>query len=49
MAVQNQGGPARTYLQQLCEDMGCSPGDLPEAITIGRNGERGLGISVLVA
>ena len=25
------GRPARTYIQQLCEDMGCSPEDLPEA------------------
>ena len=25
------GQPARTYIQQLCEDMGCSPEDLPEA------------------
>ena len=24
--------PAWTYIQQLCEDTGCSPGDLPEAI-----------------
>ena len=24
--------PARTYIQQLCEDTGCSPEDLPEAI-----------------
>ena len=24
------GLPARNYLQQLCEDMGCSPEDLPE-------------------
>ena len=24
------GRPARTYLQLLCEDMGCSPEDLPE-------------------
>ena len=24
------GRPARTYIQQLCEDMGCSPEDLPE-------------------
>ena len=23
--------PARTYIQQLCEDTGCSPEDLPEA------------------
>ena len=26
------GGRAGTYIQQLCEDMGCSPEDLPEAI-----------------
>ena len=24
------GRPARTYIQQLCEDTGCSPKDLPE-------------------
>ena len=24
--------PARTYIQQLCEVMGCSPEDLPEAM-----------------
>ena len=24
------GRPVRTYLQQLCEDTGCSPEDLPE-------------------
>ena len=24
--------PARTYIQQLCEDMGCSPEDQPEAM-----------------
>ena len=41
------GRPARTYIQQLCEDTGCSPEDLPKAI--GRNGEIGSGISVLVA
>ena len=40
------GRPARTYIQQLCEDTGCSPEDLPE---IGRSGERGSGISVLAA
>ena len=28
----NAGRPARTYIQQLCEDTGCSPEDLPEAI-----------------
>ena len=26
------GRPARTYIQQLCEDKGCSPEDLPEAM-----------------
>ena len=26
------GWPARTYIEQLCEDTGCSPEDLPEAM-----------------
>ena len=26
------GRPARTYVQQLCEDAGCSPEDLPKAM-----------------
>ena len=26
------GQPAQTYIQRLCEDTGCSPGDLPEAM-----------------
>ena len=26
------GRPARAYIQQICEDTGCSPEDLPEAI-----------------
>ena len=26
------GRPARTYIQQLCEDTGCSPEDLPNAM-----------------
>ena len=26
------GRPARTYIQQLCEDTGCCPEDLPEAM-----------------
>ena len=26
------GRPARTYVQQLCEDTGCCPEDLPEAM-----------------
>ena len=39
------GRPARTYIQQLSEDTGCSPEDLPEAIN-DRSDERGSGISV---
>ena len=27
------GRPARTYIQQLCEDTGCSPKDLSEVIS----------------
>ena len=27
------GRPARTYIQQFCEDTGCSPEDLPEAMS----------------
>ena len=26
------GRPARTYIQQICEDTGCNPKDLPEAM-----------------
>ena len=26
------GRPAQTYIQQLCEDTGCNPEDLPEAM-----------------
>ena len=26
------GRPARTYIQQLCEDKGCCPEDLPRAM-----------------
>ena len=29
------GRPARTYIQQLCEDMGCSTEDMPEAMNDG--------------
>ena len=29
------GRPARTYIKQLCEDTGCSPEDLPEAMNDG--------------
>ena len=28
----NAGRPARTYIQQLCEDTGCCPEDLPRAM-----------------
>ena len=41
----NVGWPAWTYIQQLCEDMGTSR----KRWTIGRGGERGSGISVLMA
>ena len=46
--------PARTYIQQLCEDTGCSPEDLLEAMNHregwwGRGGERGSRICVLMA
>ena len=30
-----EGRPARTYIQQLCEDTGCGPEDLPEAMNDG--------------
>ena len=43
------GRPARTYIQQVCEDTGCSPEDLPEAMNDRESGERGSGISVLAA
>ena len=26
------GRPARTFIQQLCDDTGCNPGDLPKAM-----------------
>ena len=38
---------ARTYIQQLCEDTWCNSGD--QRWTIGMGGERGSGISVLMA
>ena len=43
------GPPTRTYIQQLWEDTGCSPEDLPKAMNDRRSGERGSGISVLAA
>ena len=42
------GRPARTYIQQLCEDTGCCPWrTCLGRWTIGGSGERGSGISVL--
>ena len=43
------GRSALTYIQQLCEDTGCSPEDTQKRWMIGRSGERGSGISVLAA
>ena len=44
------GQPARTYIQQLCDDTGCNPEDLPEAMNDRETWrERGSGISVLAA
>ena len=34
------GRPARTYIQQLCEDTGCSPEDLPGTINDRKCDER---------
>ena len=42
------GRPARTYIQQLCEETGCSPEDLPEAMN-DRERWRVSRISVLTA
>ena len=41
------GRPARTYLQQLCTDTGCSIEALPKRWTIGTCGERGSGKSYI--
>ena len=43
------GRPTRTYIQQLCEDTGCSPEDLPEVMNGREKWRRGSGISVLAA
>ena len=44
------GRPARKYIQQLCDDTGCNPEDLPEAMNDRETWrERGSGISVLAA
>ena len=43
------GRPARTYVQQLCEDTGCSPDEMLEAMNDRESGKRGSWISVLAA
>ena len=44
------GRPARTFIQQLCDDTGCNPEDLPKAMNDRETWrERGSGISVLAA
>ena len=44
------GRPAWTYIQQLCDDTGCNPEDLPEAMNDRETWrERGSGMSVLAA
>ena len=43
------GRPARTYIQQLCEDTGCNLMTCQKQWMIERSGERGSGISVLAA
>ncbi len=45
------GRPARTYIQQLCEDTGCNPEDLPEAMNDREKWRERVrsGISVLAA
>ena len=41
--------PSRTYIQQLCEDTGCSPENLPEAMNDREKWRERSGISVLTA
>ena len=43
------GRPARTYIQHLCADTGCSPEDRPETMDDREGGESGSEISVLMA
>ena len=43
------GRLAQTCVQQLCDTTGCSPEDLPEAMDDRKGGQRGSGISVLIA
>ena len=45
----NAGRTARTYIQQLFADTGCSPEDLPEAMDNREGGEIGSGRSLLMA
>ena len=40
LKIAKAGRPARTYIQQLYADTGCSPEDLPEAMDDRRGGER---------
>ena len=48
-AAQKAGRPARTYIQQLCEDTGCCPEDLPRAMNDREEWREVAGISVLPA
>ena len=43
------GRPARTYIQQLCEDTGCGPEDLPEAMNDREMWRERVRVSVLAA
>ena len=43
------GRPARTYIQQLCEDTGCCPEDLPRAMNDREEWRKRVRISVLPA
>ena len=49
MAEQKQDEQLGTYIQQLCEDTGCSPRHLPEPMNDRECDERVSGISVLAA
>ena len=43
------GRPARTYIEQLCEDTGCSPEHLPEAMNDREKWRERFRVSVLAA
>ena len=50
MAELKQGDQfAPTHILQLCDDTGCIPEDLPEAMDDSEGWERGSGISILMA